>query len=202
MEKTKVETNKDDLENFFSRFDKKSQAVLESTYNWMFVHEIVKNYVDEVKLAKPKQTKAISSAKVKTYKVDAGILASLLRADLIPEVYVSSKKERGQKDVLIYRFSLIKIRTSLKNRIAAFMARYGFEEPFSDMFKARGVEYIKELKWEEPVRTIVFKYLELIEVLNKEIEVMDKVLAKTIKETEAMSLLKSIPGFGVITSYL
>jgi len=202
VEKAKVETNREDLNNFFSKFGEDSIAVLESTYNWMFVYEIVKNYVKEIKLANPKQTKAISSAKIKTDKVDANILASLLRADLIPEVYVSSKEVRQLKDFLRFRFAFVRVRTSLKNRIQAFMARYGFESPFTDMFGAAGTKYIRDLQWEELVRTMVFKYLEFIESLNKEIDCIDKVLIQTIKETKEMQLLKSIPGIGVIAAYL
>lgn len=202
VEKTKVETKKEDLENFFSKFDEKSCAVLESTYNWIFVYGTIKDYVGEVKLANPKQTKAISSAKVKTDKVDAHTLASLLRAELIPEIYVSTDKERAQKDILRYRFTLVKIRTSLKNRILAFMTRFGFAEPYTDMFGAGGTKYLRSLNWREPVRTIIFNHLDMICKLNEKIEVIDKVILETIAEKEEMKLLQTIPGIGKITSYL
>lgn len=202
LEKTRVETDAESLQAFFSKFDGQSQAVLESTYNWIFVYETIKAYVGEVKLANPKQTKAISAAKVKTDKVDAGTLASLLRADLIPEIYVSTEEERSQKDILRYRFTLVKMRTSLKNKIHAFMARYGFAQPFSDMFGLAGTKYIKNLPFREPLKEIVFKYLGLIESLGKEIDKIDSVLGQTIKETKEMRLLQTIPGIGKVTSYL
>jgi len=168
----------------------------------MFVYDILARYAGEVKLANPKQTKAIAYAKVKTDKVGAKTLANLLRADLIPEVYVSTKEERAQKDILRFRFTLVKIRTSLKNRISAFIARYGFETPFTDMFGVSGTTYIKNLPFEEPIKTIVSKYLELIEGLNQEIDALDKTIAQTVKETKEMKLLQTIPGIGKITSYL
>lgn len=202
LEERTLESKRDILEEYFSTFGKDTAAVLESTYNWMFVYDIVEKYAGEVKLANPKQTKAIAYAKVKTDKVSANTLASLLRADLIPEVYISTKKERAQKDVLRFRFTLVKIRTSLKNRISAFIARYGFDTPFSDMFCLSGTTYIKSLPFEEPVRSIVFKYLELIEGLNHEIKMLDTMIAQTVKETKEMKLLQTIPGIGKITSYL
>lgn len=202
VESRKVETNKKSLLEFFSDYGEDSIAALESTYNWIYVYEIVKECVGEVKLANPKQTKAIASAKVKTDKVDAKVLASLLRAGLIPEIYVSSKEERRQKDLLRFRYTLVRMRTSLKNKIHAFMTRYGYEAPFSDMFGVQGTSYIKGLEWPEPVERIVFKYLELIERFNQEIKAVDKVLVQTIKETEEMRLLKTIPGIGTVTAYL
>lgn len=202
VEEKTVESKKEILKDYFSQFSKDTIATIESTYNWMFTYDILKKYVGEVKLANPKQTKAISSAKVKTDKVDAKTLACLLRADLIPEVYVSTKEERAQKDTLRHRFTLVKIRTSLKNKISAFMARCGFEVPVSDAFGVSGTKYVKNLDWEEPAKTIVFKYLEMIENLNREIKQLDKVIAKTVKETKEMKLLQTIPGIGKITSYL
>lgn len=187
---------------FFADYGEETIATSESTYNWIFVYEIVKEQVGAIKLANPRQTKAISAAKVKTDKVDAKTLAGLLRADLIPEIYVSSKEERQQKDFLRFRYTLVKMRTSLKNKIHAFMTRYGFEEPFTDMFGINGRKYIKELDWPMPAKEIVHKHLELVDNFDKEIKEVDKVLAQTIKETENMRLLKTIPGIGVITAYL
>jgi len=202
MESVKVETNKGRLLEFFSDYGEESIATLESTYNWIFVYEIVKECVGEIKLANPRQTKAIASAKVKTDKVDAKTLAGLLRADLIPEIYVSNKEERQQKDFLRFRYTIVRMRTSLKNKIHAFMTRYGFEAPFTDVFGVQGTNYIKNLEWPEPAKSIVFKYLELIEGFNREIKAIDKVLVQTIRETEEMRLLKTIPGIGTVTAYL
>jgi transposase len=202
VESITLETKRDTLEDYFSGFGEDAAVVLESTYNWMFVYDIAQKYAGEVKLANPKQTKAIAYAKVKTDKVDANTLSNLLRADLIPEIYVSTKEERAQKDILRFRLTLVKIRTSLKNRISAFVARYGFEAPFSDMFCLSGTAYIRSLPFEEPVHSIVFKYLELIDGLNQEIKILDGRIAKTVKETEEMKLLQTIPGIGKITSYL
>ncbi|MDO8885282.1 IS110 family transposase [Candidatus Oleimmundimicrobium sp.] len=202
VEEKVVKTEREALKEYFSQFKEDAIATVESTYNWMFTYDILKDYVGEVKLANPKQTKAISSAKVKTDKVDAKTLACLLRADLIPEIYVSTKKERDRKDILRHRFTLVKIRTSLKNKISAFMARYGFEVPLSDAFGVSGTRYVKNLDWKEPAKTIVFKYLEMIESLNREIKQLDKVIAETVKETNQMRLLQTIPGIGKITSYL
>ena len=48
----------------------------------------------EVSLSHPKQTKAIASARLKSDKVDAVMLARLLRADLLPTVWIPGKRER------------------------------------------------------------------------------------------------------------
>jgi transposase len=52
------------------------------------MYDMLEEAFDEVKLAHPLKTKAIASARIKTDKIDARILAHLLRSDLIPEAYV------------------------------------------------------------------------------------------------------------------
>jgi hypothetical protein len=47
-----------------------------------------------VVLASPLKTRAIASARIKTDKVDARILAHLLRGDLVAECYVPSRELR------------------------------------------------------------------------------------------------------------
>lgn len=94
------------------------------------------------------------------------------------------------------------MRTSLKNKIHALLTRFGYEIPFTDAFGVAGIKHIKSLEWKEPIRSIVFKYLGLIEGFNEEINKIDKILEETVKETEEMRLLKSIPGIGKVTAYL
>jgi transposase len=54
----------------------------------------------DVKVAHPLLVKAIAYARVKTDKVDARMLADLLRADMIPEAYVPGKDVREVRDLV------------------------------------------------------------------------------------------------------
>jgi len=58
-----------------------------------------------VVLANPLQTKAIAHGKIKSDKVDARILAHLLRSDLIPECYVPPKEMREIRSLVRHRLS-------------------------------------------------------------------------------------------------
>ena len=54
---------------------------------WAFVR-LIKPYVAKVVVSNPMKTKAIAEANVKTDKVDARVLADLLRCDYLPSVWV------------------------------------------------------------------------------------------------------------------
>ncbi|MBZ5653446.1 MAG: IS110 family transposase, partial [Acidobacteriia bacterium] len=86
-----VENRKEAVTRFLARDDGAgdSAAVLEATRNWAVMHDWLEGLVDEVHLAHPQKVKAIAEAKIKTDKIDARVLAHLLRADLLPEAYVA-----------------------------------------------------------------------------------------------------------------
>jgi len=64
------------------------RVVIESTTNAWHVYDLLAPLVAEVKVANPIRIKQIAEARTKTDKRDALILARLLAANLIPEVWV------------------------------------------------------------------------------------------------------------------
>jgi len=69
--------------------------------------------------------KAIASAKIKNDKVDARILAYILRGDLVAESYVPPKEVRDLRALVRHRASLVRMKTVVKNRVHALLDRYG-----------------------------------------------------------------------------
>jgi transposase len=62
-------------------------VALEATTNSWAVADVLRPHVARVVVSNPMATKAIAQAKVKTDKVDAAVLAHLLRCDYLPEVW-------------------------------------------------------------------------------------------------------------------
>src|SRR5215216_8013347 len=108
-----------------SELDGESKIALEATYGWEWLAELLEDHGYELHLAHPLRTKAIASARVKTDAVDARTLAHLLRADLLPEAYVAPRELRDLRDLLRQRVALTQMRTALKNRVHALLARHG-----------------------------------------------------------------------------
>jgi transposase len=75
---------------------------------------------------------------VKTDAVDARTLAHLLRADLLPEAYVAPRELRDLRDLLRQRVVLTHMRSALKNRVHALIARQGIQRAHADLFGAGG----------------------------------------------------------------
>lgn len=118
-----VENRKEVVASFLTRAtcDGETAAVLEATRNWTVMYDWLEELVEEVRLAHPLKVKAAASAKIKTDKIDARVLAHLLRADLLPEAYVASPRAREVRSVLRQRMFLVRVRTMVKNRIVGLL---------------------------------------------------------------------------------
>ncbi|RWX29526.1 IS110 family transposase, partial [Rhizobium leguminosarum] len=80
----RVKNDRQSLGGFLERYRENSHAVVEATRNWMVMYDWLDDICDDVVLAHPLKVKAIADAKIKTDKIDATVLAHLLRADLVP----------------------------------------------------------------------------------------------------------------------
>ena len=175
--------------------ESKSKAVVESTGNlWLRIYEALEGHGVEVKLANPYKTKAMASAKIKTDKLSARILAHLLRADLIAECYVAPRDVRQVRALLRQRASLVKMRTMVKNRVHSHLDRYGLSSPWSDAFGAGGLEWLHGLELEQVDRCILDTHLRHMECLNGEIGFLDSEIASRALESVDALLLMTLTG--------
>src|SRR6266568_4594186 len=115
----RIETR--ELEAFASSLRPDDHVVLESTSMSWAIAELLGRHVGKVTVSNPMQTKAIASAKVKTDKVDAKVLAQLGAADFLPEVWAPDAQTRALRRRLAHRAALVRERTRLRNQIHAVL---------------------------------------------------------------------------------
>ena len=96
---------------------------MEACYGWPFVYDALEGHAESIVLSHPKKTKAIASARIKTDKVDATVLAQLQGMDFLPAAYIPERKVRDLRDLLRHRAYLVRSRTGLKNRVHATRSR-------------------------------------------------------------------------------
>ena len=97
-------------------------VAFEAAFGWGWLVQLLEGYGFEAHLVHPLRCKAIASARLKNDKVDAAILAQLLRADLLPEAWIAPAKVRQLRALLRHRISLVRLGTQLRNRIHAVAA--------------------------------------------------------------------------------
>ena len=101
------ENNNTGISSLLSNLTSEDRVVMESTGNlWLNIYDTLDHKNIKVVLANPMKTKAIASARVKTDKIDARILAHLLRADLVAESYVPPAGVREMRALVRHSFRL------------------------------------------------------------------------------------------------
>ncbi len=73
----------------------------------------------------------------KTDKLDAKGSAILLRNGTLPEVWIPPSELRDQRELLRLRIFLVRLRTRVKNRIRAALARCDIQITGADLFGVR-----------------------------------------------------------------
>ncbi len=89
-------------------------VALEATTNCWAVADVLRPYVARVVVSNPMATKAIAQAKIKTDKVDAYVLAQLLRCDFLPPVWQPDEATRHLRELTGRRGALVDQRTAMR----------------------------------------------------------------------------------------
>jgi transposase len=87
--------------------------VVESTFNWYWLVDLLMEEGYRVHLANPSAVKQYEGLKHSDDQHDAFWLAHLLRLGILPEGYIYPKEQRPVRDLLRRRAHLMKLRTSL-----------------------------------------------------------------------------------------
>jgi hypothetical protein len=115
----RIENEPRRIEVFSNRLHN-ADMVLESSSSWFWLYEILSRR-HRVVLSNPAKIKAIASARLKMDKVDALMLANLLRGGYIAESYVPSRRVMGLRELVRYRANLVRMRGTVKNRVHAYL---------------------------------------------------------------------------------
>jgi transposase len=177
----------------------KHEVVMESSSSSMHVYDAL-HATCKVKMAHPSRVKAIASARIKTDKIDARILAHLLRSDLIPESFVPCVAHRQARLLVRQRASLVELRTQIKNKIHALLTREGVKIPFKDSFGNKTMAFLKSLDLGEAQRASLDSLITILEVLKKEVKEADKNISCSASEDEYARLLVTHTGVGALTA--
>ena len=153
----------------------------------------------DVILSNPIKTRAIASAKIKTDRLNAVKLASLLRGGFISECYVPNKKTMELRELVRHRIALVRMRTRLKNKIHGIMLMKGMRINNNNSTARFTIEYINKLQALNDYR--IDAYLRLIDSFDYEIKQVSKQIAVYAKEDIAR-LLVTIPGIGYYSALL
>jgi transposase len=174
-------------------------VAFEAAFGWSWLAELLEDYGFEAHMVHPLRCKAIASARLKNDKVDAAILAQLLRADLLPEAWIAPAKVRQLRALLRHRISLVRLATQARNRIHAVAADHGYDRSAS-YWTGPGRGWLAELELPATSREIITDCLAVTDALAVLIDRLDGELHAHAKADPRVKVLRTLPGVGEFTA--
>jgi len=119
------------------------RAVIEAsgTYRWLYG---LLSLHGTVLLAHPLRLRAMIQRRSKTDKLDAQLLANLLRIDQIPLAYVPPKHYQQLRDLTRCRVRMTRGQTEAKIQLRALLARQNRSAPYKTPFGPRGLAWFRK----------------------------------------------------------
>jgi transposase len=109
-------------------------VAMEATLYWAWLHDQLGAAGIAAVAAHPYQVKLIGQARCKTDPIDARKLADLLRVHLLPTVWVPDADVRARRKLLRGRAYLVRLRTSVKNRIHGHLTAENCRTTVTDLY--------------------------------------------------------------------
>ena len=166
--------------------------------------DLLKDAGLDVRIINSNKARAIGYGGKKTDKKDAMMIASLLRADFVPEVSHRSKETREMSLLVTAREHLVTMRTSMVSHVRGLLREHGITiKTGIDNFYAEAEVSIQMLSEVNPVLAEVLKenFETLKKIRKQAVEIQEKIEAAT-SEDKRIKSLREIPGVGVLGAYL
>jgi transposase len=189
------------LEDLSGRFTVRACFEVGPHYEWLY--DLLMEYCREVEVVNPADFALIWRSKKKTDKIDAKKLAEGLRRGDLPSVYVPAKAVRADRRLVSFVHKHSQDLSKLKSQIRALLTPHRLRCPFSDILGLRGLAWL-QLEAMEKLEGQEKLFLEMLlnraELMVAQRDELDALLGERLGKYEGARYLKTIPGFGPLTT--
>lgn len=126
--------------------------------------------------------KLIWQARCKTDPLDARKLADHLRTNLLPAIWVPTPEVRARRKLLRGRAYLVRLRTSVKNRIHGHLTAENCRTAVTDLYGRAGWAWLRTVELSLMGRFQVELLLEVVDALEAHIRSLDDRVKRLVKD--------------------
>lgn len=184
------------LGSFAKKLKVTDEVAVEATGNTRFFSDSVKQHVSKLVVVNPTQFQVISRSVKKTDNNDAEQLALFLSKGLLPEVRLKDKLHAEIASLSQTRDKLVKLRTTLKNKINNIMASHGICLKKESLSSEKGLKRVLTMQTGTNSKVELEVIVEQIRSLNEGILKLDKQITTEGKNFSGHKNLTSIKGIG------
>jgi transposase len=177
------------------------RAVIEATGTYRWLYDLLRPY-GTVVLAHPLRLRAMIQRRSKTDKLDAQLLANLLRINQIPLAYIPPEPYQQLRDLMRTRVRLAQEQATAKIKLRAVLARQNRQAPYRTPFGKRGLAWFGKQDF-GPIENLVRDELLLrLEHFRKQLAVLEDKMASLPESFPQVETLMEIHGIGLLSALL
>ncbi len=171
------------------------QVVIEATYGWYWVVDLLQGLGATVHLANPKALNW-GDRRVKNDVIDATDLADMLRLGRLAEAWIAPPGVRELRELVRYRAKLVQLRSGLKAQVHAVMAKEGVLPKTVDVFCAAGQRQLDAMELGRNFAVRVASLRDLITAYDQEIVTLERDIHQHLKGDRGYRAVQAINGVG------
>lgn len=172
-------------------------VAVEATTNTWAVIALLQQTPARLVVSNPLRTRAIATAKIKTDRVDAEVLAQLLRCDYLPPVWIPDTATLAARRLTTRRSVLVAERTRLKNRLHSVLHHLLLPCPVADLFSRAGLAWLATVALPTAERATVDADCRLLTAVDQELAALEQTQVVDAAADPRIRLLLTLPGLDV-----
>jgi transposase len=179
------------------------EVAIEATYGWYWAVDALQAAGANVHLVAPSKVAAFEGRRVKNDQRDCQLLGDLLRANMLPEAWISTPQVREWRELVRYRAKLVGLRSGLKAQAHAVLAKHGVVVPMSDLFGVGGRQLLahlcaNDIRFRSAYGQRIESLVVLVNSLTNEIDELTSSIAWLLRDHAGYHAIQAIPGVGPI----
>jgi transposase len=186
-------------EKYYRQFPVPSRVGIESTGNCQWFVDLLASLGHEVWIGDAAKIRASDERKQKHDRRDAALLLKLLVEGRFPRIWTPSSEVKDQRQLLIHRHKLVRVRAQVKNELQHLALNQGVQRK-RKLWSEAGQKLLREIPLKPWAGRRREDLLKLMSMLDGQIESLDMAAKKAAEENENARLLMTQPGVGPITS--
>jgi transposase len=177
------------------------RAVVEASGTYRWLYDLLRPY-GVVLLAHPARLRAMILRRSKTDKLDAQLLANLLRINQIPLAYVPPEPYQRLRDLVRCRAKLAQDRAEAKIKLRDMLARQNLISPYKTPFGPRGLAWFRSRDFGLVGNMLRDELLARLWHYDRQIAVFDEQLERCRPDFPQTEAITDIYGIGLYSALL
>lgn len=188
-----------EAERFYRELEAPALIGMEAVGNSLWFEQLVERCGHRLWIGDAAKIRASYVRKQKTDRRDAAHILRLLMEDRFPRIWVPSSEQRDQRQLLLHRHKLVRMRTRVKTELQHLALNQGMQRK-RQLWSVRGRADFKNLSLEGWTGQRREDLLSLLSTLEAQVEKLDQAVAEAAQRNAQARLLMSQPGVGPNTA--